>query len=908
MNEEEFLHLPFFRENGFLLKKCKVCGKSFWTLDPDRDVCGDQPCTDYGFIGESVGIKLNEPRDVREAFLTFFEREAHTRVNRYPVVARWRDDVYLVGASIYDFQPWVTEGIVEPPANPLVISQPSIRLTDLENVGRSGRHLTGFEMMAHHAFNIGGKTVYWADETVRYAFGVLTDVFKIPPEEISFKFDWWSGGGNAGEDYEVLVRGLEVATLVFMHYRVVGENVVPMLNRIVDTGYGLERFFWLLKGTPTVYDAVFASLIDLLRRESGLNPLDLKIALAVARKSGKLDFKKPLEAQRQLEEIARGLEVSPEELKRTIGPYHDLFALVDHTRTLMWMIGDGVVPSNVGAGYLARLLIRRALRHVWRLRIDKPLAEIVALQVKHWSQDFPEYVEIEDEIADIIGYEEKRFLETLQQGKRTLAKLAKELKVKGYNELSTDQLVELYESHGLPPEIVAEDLSKHGISVDVPVDFYLTLVSKHQETRRVEKRAEEELSGLIEGLKPTEKLYYTSPRVLEFDAVVIRSGGKWVVLDRTAFYPEGGGQPHDMGSLSWEGGACPVVRVLDIGGILVHECEGSVPSAGTKVRGLIDAERRFALMRNHTATHIVLGAARRVLGRHVWQAGAQKGVEQSRLDITHHRRITTDELKQIECLANRVVAENRPVRVFFEDRSKAEMKYGFTLYQGGVVPGAKLRIVEIEDWDVEACGGIHCSRTGEVGFIKVVKVERIQDGVSRLIFKVGSAAVEYVQQLEESLSEIAALLRTDQGRVVESVGELVKEREKLVKELKELKAKLLDAEAARMALQAEQIMDINLVVALVEEANVKEFALQVARNLKRAIVGIVNEKGDYAIKVSDELVKEGLDARRVNEELLSRVKGRGGGALDLVSGRVEEPRSLCAALRDVVLLLKAEPR
>ncbi|MEM2790735.1 MAG: alanine--tRNA ligase-related protein, partial [Thermofilaceae archaeon] len=264
MGEEEFLHLPFFRENGFLLKKCKLCGKSFWTLNPEQDVCGDQPCTDYEFVGETLVSVFKEPRDVREAFLTFFEKEGHARINRYPVVARWRDDVYLVGASIYDFQPWVTEGVVEPPANPLVISQPSVRLTDLENVGRSGRHLTGFEMMAHHAFNIGDKTVYWADETVRYAFRVLTEVFKIPPEQISFKFDWWSGGGNAGEDYEVLVKGLEVATLVFMHYRVVGEKFVPMPNRIVDTGYGLERLLWLLKGTPTVYDAVFPSIIDQL--------------------------------------------------------------------------------------------------------------------------------------------------------------------------------------------------------------------------------------------------------------------------------------------------------------------------------------------------------------------------------------------------------------------------------------------------------------------------------------------------------------------------------------------------------------------------------------------------------------------------------------------------------------------
>lgn len=900
MDRQEFLRLRFFREHDFLLRKCKTCGKDFWTLDPEREVCGDQPCTDYEFIGSGVGVKLAEARDVREAFLKFFEREGHIRVHRYPVVARWREDVYLVGASIYDFQPWVTEGIVDPPANPLVISQPSIRLTDLENVGKSGRHLTGFEMMAHHAFNIRGKEVYWADETVRYAFTVLSDVFGIPPEEITFKFDWWSGGGNAGEDYEVLVKGLEVATLVFMHYRVVGDEIIPMQNRIVDTGYGLERLLWLLNGSPTIYDTVFAKLIDDLRRDAGLEPLDPKLVLTVARKSGKLDFKKPIEAQRVLKEVAESIGVSVEELQRSISPYHDLYALVDHTRTLMWMIGDGVVPSNVEAGYLARLLIRRALRHLWRLGIGRSLAEIVSAQIEYWRGDFPEYAEVKDEVLDIIDHEERRFRETLQQGKRALERAASELKAKGFKELPVNVLIELYESHGLPPEVVAEEAPRLGLSVNVPADFYLALVSKHQEARR-EEEAGGELLELVKGLKSTEKLYYVNPRLFEFEARVVKSLGKYVILDRTAFYPEGGGQPYDVGGISWEGGSCRVVSVINVGGIILHECEGDAPPEGTVVKGRVNAERRLALMRNHTATHIVLGAARRVLGRHVWQAGAQKGVDQSRLDITHHKRIAPEEVREIELLANRVVMENRPVRVFFEDRSAAEKKYGFTLYQGGIVPGPTLRVVEIEGWDAEACGGVHCLSTGEVGLIKVVKVERIQDGISRLIFKAGEAAIEYVHKVEDDLGEIAGVLGTEPQKVVETIKGLAEERDKLARELKELRNKLLDTEAARLAAQAEEIAGLKLVAAMVEEENVKELALRASKLVKRAVVGVVNIKGDYAIKIDEGLVREGFEARELNTELLKRVKGRGGGAPDLVAGRVENPQAFSAALRDALL-------
>lgn len=901
MKREDFLKLPFFKEHGFVLKKCKVCGKEFWTLNQEREVCGDQPCVDYEFIGTCSASGFERPVEVREAFLSFFEREGHVRVRRYPVVARWREDVYLVGASIYDFQPWVTEGLVEPPANPLAISQPSIRLTDVDNVGRSGRHLTGFEMMAHHAFNIKGKEVYWANETVEYAFRVLTEVFKVPPEDITFKFDWWSGGGNAGEDYEVLAKGLELATLVFMHYKVVDGEALEMPNRIVDTGYGLERLLWFLKGTPTVYDAVFYDIIEKLRMKAGLPPLDPAISEHLARKSGKLDFKEPERAFETFKEIAGLLSMNPAELWELVAPYHSLYALVDHTRTIMWMLGDGAVPSNVGAGYLARLLIRRALRHLWKLGLDVPLAEVVAMQIRLWKDDFPEYRDLESEILDIVDYEESRYRETLSHGKKVVERVVKELKAKGLSSIPLDSLLTLYESHGLPPETVAEEASKLGLAVEVPLNFYSMLASKHEASLRKQAPVDETAAKLVEGLPQTRKLYYEDPRKLEFEARVLRVSDNAVILDQTAFYPEGGGQPHDEGLLEWDEGSCRVLRVFNVGGVIVHVCEGAMPPEGALVRGRVNAERRFALMRNHTATHIVLGAARKVLGKHVWQAGAQKAVEQSRLDITHHKRITLEELREIEELANRVVMENRAVNVFFADRTAAEMKYGFTLYQGGVVPEPKLRIVEIEGWDVEACGGIHCSRTGEVGLIKIVKVERIQDGISRIVFKVGDAALKHVWQLENTLNDIARVLGVEPGETAKSVSELVRERGELARELSRMKEELIERVAGELASEAEEVAGVKLVVGVVEVEDVRELALRVARRLPRAIVGLANMKGNYAIKVDADLVKEGIDARSLNSEVLKHVKGRGGGVPDLVSGKIETPQAFLGALRDAVV-------
>jgi len=900
----DFLELPFFRENGFTLKRCRGCGKPFWSLDPEREYCGDQPCVDYGFIGDPPSTACSTPREVREAFLSFFEERGHKRVGRYPVVARWRDDVFLVGASIYDFQPWVTEGIVDPPANPLVISQPSIRLTDLDNVGRTGRHLTGFEMMAHHAFNVRGARVYWANETVSYAFEVLTRAFRIPPEEISFKFDWWSGGGNAGEDYEVLVRGLEVATLVFMHYRVVDDRPVEMGNRIVDTGYGLERLLWLLTGKPTIYESVFPTLVDRVRREAGLRPLDEGVVRAVAVKSGKLDFSKPLEAEETLSAIAGTLGLTLDELKSMLEPYQLANALVDHTRTLLWMLGDGVVPSNMGSGYLARLLIRRALRYIDRLGLPLTLEDLVSLQMEAWKDDYPEYLELRDEILDILRCEAERFRESVRRGREVAERRLRRLLARGVEEVPLEELVVLYESHGLLPEVVEEEARKLGLQLKNVPGFYSTLAARHE--RAEPKRAEAPPAQLAEGLgdlAETRRLYYEDARMREFTATVMAVlGNSAVVLDRTAFYPEKGGQLHDTGLLLWEGGSCRVKRVVEAGKIVLHEVEGDPPPPGVTVRGLVDWERRLILMRSHTATHIVLGAARRVLGRHVWQAGAQKGVDQSRLDITHHKAITDEELERIEMMANRVVMEDRRVNIYYMDRGLAEEKYGFVLYQGGVVPEAKLRIVEVEGWDVEACGGLHCSTTGEVGPIIIERAERIQDGVSRLVFKVGEVAVRHARARENLVRDLKSLLNVGDEQIVGKVQELQAAIRSLRRELEGLRESSRAAMVSSLLGQALQAGGFRVVCSKVpvDARELREIAVKLSRSDASLVVALVNADGSYVIKVGEAPLQRGVDALKVNRAVLGLVKGQGGGVEDLVSGKVEDPEGFLEAVRRVL--------
>ncbi len=882
------LSTRLFREKGFIRKKCKKCGSYFWTLDPDRVLCGDQPCVDYTFLGNPPTPKKHlSLSQVREMFLSFMERHGHTRIKRYPIVARWRDDVFLVGASIYDFQPWVTEGIIPPPANPLTISQPCIRLTDVDNVGRSGRHLTEFEMMAHHAFNYPDISIYWIDKTVELAYRFFTEELKVDPELITFKEDWWSGGGNAGEDFEVLIEGLEVATLVFMHYKVIDERLYEMKNKIVDTGYGLERITWLTSGTPTVYDAIFPDFIRRIAREVGLGNIDEKILVNVARIAGKFDVKR-IGIHKFREEVARKVGLSLSELVEMLLPLENIYVLADHSRALAFMLNDGVVPSNVGAGYLARLLIRRCLRSLINLELTIPLSEVISFQISLLSRDFPEIKENEEVILDMIDEEEYRFKKTLKKGRELIKRRASRLKSKGLKELPTEELIELYDSHGLDPILVKEECDKLGINVKIPEDFYTLLAERHQKAMPKVKRAKLVIPlEEIEGLPETIPLYYKNPYDREFQAKVLRViKDKYIILDKTLFYPEGGGQPSDNGYLlSPNGEKVKIVDVQKIGKVIVHIAENtSNIKSGDLVRGLIDFKRRHALMRSHTATHILLGAARRVLGPHVWQAGASKGIERSHLDITHYKPVTIDELRKIELLANSVVLENRPVSTYIMKRNEAEAKYGFILYQGGVVPGREIRVVEIKNWDVEACGGTHCSSTGEVGLIKIIRAERIQDGVVRLEFSVGEYALKHIHKEEDILRNVSHSLGAPIDKLPDAVNKLKYRVKSLRKELELLRSKYLSALSLEIERRAETLPEGLILIAETFEGS-REEAIKVAEAIcnrnPNSIVIFAGSEGDssaYLIsKIGEKAREKGISALEIVSASSRLLKGGGGG-------------------------------
>ncbi|MEI7827863.1 MAG: alanine--tRNA ligase-related protein, partial [Euryarchaeota archaeon] len=431
-------------------------------------------------------MKKYEPDDLRESYLSFFERRGHVRVSPYPVIARWREDVLLVNASIYDFQPLVTSGKIPPPANPLTISQPCIRLRDIDAVGKSGRHLTNFEMMAHHAFNDLDNHIYWKNETVQYCDSLLHEL-GAEPASITYKETPWAGGGNAGISLEVLVGGLELATLVFMDMErsktgttIKGESYTQMKNSIVDTGYGLERMIWAGNGMPTIYDAVMPDIVNYLIECTGLehsleDPHYSHILAQNARFAGMVD----LNASNLLDlrkRVARSIGIDVDELVRIVEPIETLYTIADHSRCLVFMLGDGIVPSNVKAGYLARLVIRKVLRSLQSLNSAIPLEKIIAKQIEGLNA-FPKYTERADTVIDIIRNETEKYSSTIDKGRRRVSSLAQRYRGQSF---PTAEVIKMYDSFGVPPEIVKDVAMGVGARVELPDDFYSLVAATHE--------------------------------------------------------------------------------------------------------------------------------------------------------------------------------------------------------------------------------------------------------------------------------------------------------------------------------------------------------------------------------------------------------------------------------------------
>ena len=895
----EGLSLSFFHDSGFTRQTCAKCKCFFWSTI-ERELCGDAPCVEYSFIGKPLFSKPMNLDEAREFFLSFFDKHNHTRIGRAPVVARWRNDIYLSIASIAVFQPHVTSGSSKPPANPLAISQPCIRLNDLESVGRSGRHLTTFEMMAHHAFNNEEEKIYWQNRTVELCHELYTGL-GLDGSKITYKENPWVGGGNGGEALEVLAGGLELATLVFMDLEEDSEGDIElkgikfkrMPRSIVDTGYGLERLVWASQGTPTIYEAVFPEAVSYLTKKANLEK-KLNNSASLISENAKLcgvlsvDYGSDLSELRQmvLDRLnSSGHELSLSEFISTIEPLEKLFAIVDHSRALAFMFGDGIVPSNVKAGYLARMVLRRTVLLLKDIGVPDMLPEMVEHHINHFSKTYPELNSNKSHILDMVNLEIDRFTQTLERGRRAVKRA---IESGGINQ---DKLLELYDSQGLPPSVVSDFAIEQGHSIEVPDGFLAMVADRHQGETKVKKKE------IFIDVKSTKLDFYEDMEQRSFTSEVIYSEKNQIALENTLFYPEGGGQLGDKGIIEWNNQSSEVVDVKKIGDVVVHHINGETPSVGTQISGKVDDNRRSSLSRHHTATHLLGAAAREILGSHVWQAGASKSTDRARLDITHHRRLTRDVVEDIESKVNSLILEDYPITTKFHTREDADRKYGNTLYQGGAPKYKEVRVVEIPGVDAQACAGTHVSKTSKVEAVKVLRTERIQDGVERIEFSAGPDAIKASQKERALLEKTAEELGVP-------IDQAPSAAQKFVKEWKDLRSKVssLEKELATFKssnLKSEKIGKINFYLNNMGEVDFGEIQKLVReitseKNNLAAISCSKNGKGTVILASSPSL---DINCGFILKESLSSVGGSGGGKEDYAQGACPESELVNALSR-----------
>ena len=937
-------NIPFWQESGHSCRECTVTGLRFWSRDPSRTTSGDTVEDSYTFIGNPIiegfpmrGKALKDA--MRETFLDYFEQRGHARIVPYPVLARWRDDIHLTIASIADFQPHVTSGLVPPPANPLGISQPCIRLTDVAAVGRSGRHLTTFEMMAHHAFNRPdeGDVIYWIDQCVRYCDDMLVNTFGITPEEITYIENPWSGGGNAGPALEVIVGGLELATLVFMNLEehedgdveIKGLRYREMPLQIIDTGYGLERFCWAAAGTSTIYEAIYPESVDWLKKIAGFDSMVEGLGLGVdtddllaelSQLAGILNIDVGTDVdslyQRLVERLGDGgVEITVSNLKRLTEPLSSIYAIPDHMHAICNMLGDGLVPSNAKGGYLARMMARRVCRMKGDLGIEISLTELAAHHIDT-HLDIAGFVQSREGILTILAIEEARYHEMLRKGEAAVRTALREIP-KDAKEAPDEILFRLAEERGLNPEMVVSIAAKLGWKeISVRVGFAADMAARNAERTKTAAKAKSKGEIFQSDIPPTQQDYYSDTSQTEFSATVLDCNSltqiqieslnlssevvvtptHYVVLDRTLFYPEGGGQLGDQGTL----GKAKVLDTRIENGVIYHLTNCSVEEGG--ISGQIDWERRRQLMDHHTAVHIVGGSARAILGPHIWQAGSNKGGRYARIDLTHYSRLSRDDLDKIEDHANDIIAKNPVVEKLVLDRAEADLQFGFELYQGGPPKHSQIRIIKIGEHDVQACGGTHHDNTGEVAELRIIRSSQVQDGVERLQIVAGETAREHARIQERLLNESSEVLGVSPEDLPSAVSRFFDEWKSQQKKIESLESEIVRLRTSGGGDGAVEKDGIRYAVMEVggDMKAVMSMLSQLTRDPQKPTLAVLGTRdgGGKLIVASTEgtIAAEKHDANDILRAIAGHINGGGGGRPTMAQGGGSNPDGIPEAL------------
>jgi len=769
---DEYFPTQELKNLGYTRKKCKCCGVFFWTVIKERKICGDPVCSG-GFqitTNNPVKVKLSYI-GVWKKIVEILEPRGYTPIKRYPCVARWNPTSEFTIASISAFQPYVITGEVEPPAKKLIIPQFCLRFNDIENVGLTGSHNTGFVMIGQHFF---GTPQEWNQgQLFQDIHAFIHEGVGLPKEEITIHEDSWAGGGSFGCSLEFFSRGVELFNQVYTMFEQTPDGPRELSLKVLDMGLGQERVAWFSQGTPNMYEATFPYVISKLKDITKVKT-HFKLYDDFSRYSAYLNIDEVEDMDAAWEKVGNELNVDVVELKEKILPMTAIYSIADHARSLLFAINDGKLPSNVGGGYNLRVIFRRAITFIDKFNWDINIADVCEWHAEELKALFPEVSEHLDEIREILNVEKEKYYKTKKKATKILEKLLSE------GDISTESLIEIYDSRGINPEMVKETAKKFSRNIKIPDNFYSLVVERHEKQEQIQA-TDKEFELDLKGIPETKSLYYYDYKNTSNKAKVLKIIDNMVILDQSVAYPTSGGQLHDVGTINGQ----KFDNVFKQGSNIIHVLFKKPKfKEGDTVKIEVDKEWRKQLSQHHTATHIVNAAARHILGDHVNQAGAKKTFERSHLDITHYDNVPYDKLKEIEKEANEIVNQAIDLNLSFMPRSNAEQKYGMTIYQGGAVPGKKIRIVEIPGVDVEACGGTHLNNTSETGRIKILKSQKIQDGVVRLTFTAGKATNELEEQQETILYKLEDLLGVQSTQLLSRIQELLDKWKKVNKSLK----------------------------------------------------------------------------------------------------------------------------
>ncbi|HHW56735.1 MAG TPA: alanine--tRNA ligase [Clostridia bacterium] len=867
--------------------------------------------------------------EIREKFLSFFESKGHLRLPSFSLIPKNDKSLLLINSGMAPLKPYFT-GKETPPSKRVTTCQRCIRTPDIERVGKTARHGTFFEMLGNFSFGD-----YFKKEAISWAWEFVTEVLKLPVdrlwvsiyEEDDEAFEIWNkivglpperivrmgkednfweiGTGPCGPSSEIYFdrgeekgcgkptcgvgcdcdRFIEFWNLVFTQFNKDEQgNYHRLPNPNIDTGMGLERIATIMQEVDSIFD------VDVIR---GITDFVSKIA-----------------------EVKYGEDAEKDVSLRVI---------TDHIRGITFMISDGILPSNEGRGYVLRRLLRRAARHGKLLGInDTFLYKVVDSVVANYGEAYPEIIDRNDYIKRIIKLEEERFKETIDQGLTILQDYTNGLKAQGKTVLEGSKAFRLYDTYGFPLDLTREILQEAGIAVDE--EGYKEELEKQRVRARSSRKEdnslwEQDIYSTLGDIKTKfigHDSYESKSKVLaivkEEELVDEAEAGDdiSIILDVTPFYAESGGQIGDRGILENEN---VLVRVKDckkVGDKFIHigTIERGLISVRDEVKAKIDVVSRKNAARNHTATHLLHKALKEVLGNHVHQAGSLVADDRLRFDFSHYQAVTKEELKEIENIVNEKIYQSLPVDVEEKTYDEAVKEGAVALFTEKY--GDKVRVVKIDDYSMELCGGTHVKNTNEIGIFKIISESAVGAGLRRIEALTGLTAIKYLEDKEEILKEASDVLKAQDKEIVSKIEILHQSLKVKDKEIEQLKIKMASILAENLINSAISLDSIKVVISKVEDYDseaLKSLGDILKDRLKTAAVVLassVSEKAIFVGMATKDAIQKGINMGLVIKEVCKISEGNGGGRPDMAQGTGKNLAKIEEALNKAIEIIKEQ--